>query len=98
MRRSLFCALALSALLGSNALLRSATADQYLAPLGQKGEDKRFVEQFRNACYEPLRIRESKPVVVKDAEFIATAQSEWQPGKPDRLVPIVAPIDMQLRI
>ena len=43
---------------------------------------------------EPLRIRESKPVVLNDATFVVAAQAEW---KPDKLSAVV-PIEIQLRI
>lgn len=46
----------------------------------------------------PMRVRESKPVTVNDAKFVVVAQSDWQPAKPDNFFPMVAPIQIQLRI
>jgi hypothetical protein len=43
---------------------------------------------------EPIHIRESKPVTVKEAQFAVAAQTNWKPGKPGQLVPI----EIQLRI
>jgi hypothetical protein len=45
-----------------------------------------------------LRIRESKPVTVNDATFTAVAQTQWAPPKPNRDYPVIAPLDLQMRI
>jgi hypothetical protein len=47
---------------------------------------------------EVVRLRESKPVTVKDAKFVVVAQTEWKPVKPYKYFPIAVPIDVQLRI
>ncbi|HYT93856.1 MAG TPA: hypothetical protein VEL76_34370 [Gemmataceae bacterium] len=46
----------------------------------------------------PMRVQESKPVTVKDAEFVAVAQTHWAPPTPDRMFAPVVPLDIQLRI
>jgi hypothetical protein len=46
------------------------------------------------APVEPLRVRESKAVTVKDAKFVVLAESDWKLGKADKAVPI----EIQLRI
>jgi hypothetical protein len=45
-----------------------------------------------------MRIGESKPVTVNGAQFVAVAQTEWQPPKPSKNVPMVAPLEVHLRI
>ncbi len=47
---------------------------------------------------KPLRVAESKPVTVKEARFVVVAQTDWQPGKPEKAYPTVAPIAIQLHI
>jgi hypothetical protein len=51
-------------------------------------------EQRLRPFTEPVRIRESKPVRVNDAQFVVAAQAEWTGGRSRRDIPI----DVQLRI
>lgn len=44
-----------------------------------------------------MRVWESKPVTVKDAQFVGVAQTDWRPCKQKSYL-FVAPIDLQLRI
>jgi len=53
----------------------------------------RSKDEIRNFT-EPLRVRESKPVIVNNAKFEAVAQAEWRTGVDDKSVPI----EVQLRI
>src|SRR5207302_5274562 len=56
------------------------------------------IQKFVDSFSEPLRIRESKPVIVHDARFVVVAQTDWKPGKPSRGLPVAAPIEIQLHI
>jgi hypothetical protein len=99
MDRLLVCFLALVILAGGEVLMVGATAQPLGPPDGAKrDEDKEFIEKFRKTHYGLLRIRESKPVTVKDAQFVIVAQTEWIPPKPNHMFPVVAPLDIQLRI
>jgi hypothetical protein len=53
--------------------------------------ERRFPESLK-AANEVLRIGESKPVTVNDAQFVIVAESDWRSGKGN------VPIDLQLRI
>src|SRR6516225_1456479 len=89
---------ALRLLIVAVVLLGGATA-QPLASEGDKGEkDEETIEGFIKEFTEPLRIRESKPVTVKDAQFVLVAQTNWRPGKADTLGPRVAHLEIQLRL
>jgi hypothetical protein len=59
----------------------------------QEGTQK-FLESFGEA----ILIRESKPVRVKDVEFVAVAQTNWKAAKRQATFPMVARIEVQLRI
>lgn len=98
MRRLQFCALALASIVGGEILKVRATAQASASDAQKRDENQQFVEKYRKTFYEPLRIEESKPVTMNDARFVAVAQTQWQPGRPHPAVPIVAPIDIQLRI
>lgn len=67
---------------------------------GAQGPDDRKepIEKFMNTFTEPIRIGESKPVTVNGAKFVLVAQTDWKPGKPDKVFPMVAPIEIQLHI
>src|SRR4051794_24062912 len=45
-----------------------------------------------------MRVAGSKPVTRNDARFVAVAQTQWTPGKPNREFTVVVPLDIQLRI
>ena len=47
---------------------------------------------------EVRRMRESAPVIVNDAQFVVVAQTDWKPGKPRIDFPMIATIEIQLRI
>jgi hypothetical protein len=59
---------------------------------------ERAVEKFMKSFIEPIRIRESKPVTVKNAKFVLAAQTNWKPPKPNKDFPMVAPVQIQLHI
>src|SRR5262249_53500195 len=61
-------------------------------------ENKAGIDTFLKYFSIPIRIRESKPVTVKDAQFIVVAQTDWKPAYADMSFPMVAPIAIQLRI
>jgi hypothetical protein len=61
-------------------------------------DDKDALKKFLKSFSEPIRIAESKPVTVNDAEFVVVAQTNWKPPKTDKFFPMVAPIEIQLRI
>jgi hypothetical protein len=97
MGKLLACFLA-SLLVCSQIVLGGATP-QLLVPEGDKGDENgEAVEGFIKDITEPLRIRESKPVTVKDAQFVLVAQSNWRPGRPDPSFPLAAPLEIQLHI
>ena len=67
----------------------------------QERDDKQApVKKFIDRFTEPIRITESKPVVVNGAEFVAVAQTNWHAPTPrnDPELHIVAPLEIQLRI
>jgi hypothetical protein len=61
-------------------------------------ENNAGIDTFLKYFSIPIRIHESNPVTVKDAQFIVVAQTDWKPANPDISFPMVAPIEMQLRI
>jgi hypothetical protein len=64
-------------------------------PLSGRAAREKFLDSFRDA----IRIQESEPVTVKDAEFVAVAQTNWRPGrKPVEPGPMVSRIALQFRI
>src|SRR5205814_460169 len=98
MKRLHFCLLLFFLLIAGQVLMASATALP-LAQVVQKGDrDMEAIEQFLKPANEPIRLRESKPVTVKDVQFVAVAQSDWTPAKPGNATAVVVPIDLQLRI
>src|SRR5881397_3122260 len=47
---------------------------------------------------QAIRIGESKPVIVNHAQFVVVAQSEWNPPESDEYFPMIAPVELQMRI
>jgi hypothetical protein len=70
------------------------TGEVLIAVLDRTARGRPLVEPERPllAVTDILRIRESKPVTVKDAKFVVLAETDWKPGKGN------VPIDLQLRI
>jgi hypothetical protein len=87
----------ISLLLGGQILVGRAT------PFEQSDDNKEAREKFLQGFSEPIRIQESKPVTVNEAQFVLVAQTNWKPGKPGnpnepKVGPLVAPVEIQLRI
>src|SRR5205823_5797302 len=80
-------------------LLMASASAVPLAQVVQKGDqDKEAAQKFVDSFSEPIRIGESKPVNVNEAQFVAVAQTNWRPAKPDKTFPMVAPIEIQFHI
>src|SRR5205809_2126868 len=93
----LLACVSISLLLGGQILVGRATSSE------QSDDNKEAIEKFLKRFSEPIRIGESKPVTVKNAQFVLVAQTNWKPGKPGnpnepKVAPPVAPIEIQLRI
>ncbi len=56
------------------------------------------VERFVKSFSEPIQIKESKPVTVKDAKFVLVAQTNWNRPKFDKDFPTAAEVEVQLHI
>src|SRR5262245_12953232 len=61
-------------------------------------QNKAAFQNLMKMQNESIRIEESRPVTVNDAEFVLVAQTNWKPAKPSAPMPLVAPIEIQLRI
>ena len=48
--------------------------------------------RLRKPANDVIRVRESKPITVNDAQFVIVAESNWKPGKD------VVPIDIQFHV
>lgn len=91
-------------LLGGRILGGLANTQPLPSDLPNRDEGREDIEKFVKSFGEPIQIKESKPVTVKDARFVVVAQTNWKPAKPDKALtdssgfPMVAPIDIQLHI
>jgi hypothetical protein len=87
-----------SIVLAAHILMARAT-DQ---PLGQdvqkRDENKEAIEKFVKNFTAPIQIRQSKPVIVNDAQFVVVAQTDWKPPEAHSGIPMIAPVDIQLHI
>ena len=78
MGRLPFCFVGLSFLVVGEVLTASATAQPLATEVQKHDEDKEALEKFLKDFKEPLRIRESKPVSVKDAQFVDSKGERWR--------------------
>jgi hypothetical protein len=83
------------ACLGATVLLPLHGQDKGLQ---KRDADREAVETFLKRFSEPVQIRGSKPVTTAGARFEVFVQTDWKPPRPSELHPMVAPIQVQMRI